>query len=87
MAEILGSLLIFLVIGIVPIAIAGYLSYGCNKNTIGIKKWIFIIVAALTWPYYLPYYVTFHWIFSDFAFCPIKKSGLNVGGNNIKITT
>lgn len=85
----LGSLVMFLLVSIVPIAIAGYLSWGCNKNTVGwygFKKWIFIIFAALTWPYYIPYYVTFHYVFSDYAFCPPKNYGLSGGDNSVEIS-
>lgn len=83
----LGSFLMLLLVSIVPMVIAGCLSYSCNKNTVGLlKKWVFIIFAAFTWPYYIPYYVTFHYIFSDYAFCPIKP-GLSGGKGHVEITT
>ena len=80
MAEDVGvfalvSIVIALTVYAVPAAIAGILSYRCNTYTTGwggLKKWIFIIGAALMWPTYFPYYVTNHFVLTDFAFCGVK---------------
>ena len=74
MASLVG-IIMFLLVGVVPMALAGYLSYRCNKYTTGwggLKEWIFIIGAAIMWPTYFPYYVTNHFILTDFAFCGAK---------------
>ena len=46
-------------------AFAAYLCYNCNKKENIILRCIYLILAIMLSPYYLLYYVVYHFIFKE----------------------
>lgn len=55
--------------------LAGYLCYNCNKNENIIIRILYFIIAIIFSPYYIIYYVTYHYVFKE----PCNKSFIKAG--------
>jgi hypothetical protein len=55
--------------------LAGYMSYSCNSKENIVLRIIYFFIAIIFAPYYLIYYVMYHYVFRE----PCNKSFIKAG--------
>jgi hypothetical protein len=65
-----------LAINVALMIIAGFLSFSCNRKENIVIRIIYFIIAIIFAPFYLIYYVFFHYIFREPCFKSYIKAGV-----------